>query len=555
MVRTSHRLFHADPLRRGVRGAGAIVMAGALICMTLAYPVAAAVATPTFVQAKSKQIRSGTANSLAFTSANVAGNLIVVSVVWSNTGAVSLADSRGNAYASAGAPTTWNSAWSSQVFYAKNIAAGGNTVTATFATAITSFGIIYIHEYAGLDKVSPLDVSTAATGTSSAMSSGPASTTGPTDLLFGAAASRGDVTAAGSGYTARLATFGNMTMDRNVTTAGSYAATATQNSNAWVMRLVAFKAQSSGGDTTPPTVAITSPQNGAQVSDIVNVMANAADDVGVAGVQFLVDGTDTGLEDTVAPYGLAWDTRTAADGAHTLTARARDAAGNAVLSAAVTVEVVNTNHFQNEILATGFDLPTNIEFLPDGRMLVVELQGKIKILPPPYTQPDPTPFLQLTNVGSFGVQQGLFDMVLDPDFVTNHYYYLFYTAATPNRDRLSRFTANASITGTVPGSELVLYQDPLDSSDEHHGGALSFGTDGKVYFTTGDHFGAADAQSLTSPRGKIHRIDSDGTIPTDNPFYDGTERRFDLGTGAAQPVPCLLRPPEQQVLRRRRRRQ
>ena len=88
-------------------------------------------------------------------------------------------------------------------------------------------------------------------------------------------------------------------------------------------------------------------------------------------------------------------------------------------------------NFQNEILATGFDLPTAIKFLPDGRMLVVELQGTIKVLPPPYTQADPTPFLHLTNVGSAGVQQGIYDIALDPNFATNHFYYIFYTAGTP----------------------------------------------------------------------------------------------------------------------------
>jgi hypothetical protein len=61
---------------------------------------------------------------------------------------------------------------SSQTFYAKGVAAGTNTVTATFATPITSFGIIYIHEYAGVDKTNPVDVTKSATGTSSAMSSG-----------------------------------------------------------------------------------------------------------------------------------------------------------------------------------------------------------------------------------------------------------------------------------------------------------------------------------------------------------------------------------------------
>ena len=148
-------------------------------------------------------------------------------------------------------------------------------------------------------------------------------------------------------------------------------------------------------------------------------------------------------------------------------------------------------------------------------------------MPAPYTQPDPTPFLQLTNVGSAGVQQGVYDIALDPNFATNHYYYIFYTLGTPNRDRLSRFTANASLTGTVAGSELVLYQDPQDANAEHHGGAINFGNDGKIYFTTGEHFNAGDAQLLTNPRGKIHRINPDGTVPTDNPFYDGAGPNWD----------------------------
>ena len=195
-------------------------------------------------------------------------------------------------------------------------------------------------------------------------------------------------------------------------------------------------------DTSAPTVAITSPTNNAQVVDIVNVTADASDNVGVAGVQFLVDGVNSGVEDTTAPYVLAWDSRGVANGAHTLTARARDAAGNSTLSAAVTVNVANTNQFQNEVLATGFNLPTSIEFLPDGRMLVVELNGVIKVMSPPYTQASPTPFLQIANIANTGVQQGIFDVALDPNFTSNHYYYVFYTANSPNRDRLSRFTAN-----------------------------------------------------------------------------------------------------------------
>src|SRR6266540_352453 len=316
-----------------------------------------------------ERVTSGKVNSLAFSSANTAGNLIVAYVLWNNTGSVSLSDSRGNGYAGAVARTTWgtSSSWSAQVFYAKNVAGGSNTVTATFATAVSSFGIIYIHEYAGIDKVNPLDVSKVAVGTASAMSSGSVTTTNANDLLLGAGASKVSVTQGSPGYTVRSGAFGNLTEDRNVTSTGSYAATATQNSNAWVMQLVAFRADP--GETSPPAVSITAPANNAQVSDIVMVTADASDNVGV-------DGVATGLEDTIAPYGLSWDTRTFANGAHTLTARARDAAGNTALSAPVTVNVANVSRFQNEILATGFDLPTNIEFLPDGRMLVVELQGE-----------------------------------------------------------------------------------------------------------------------------------------------------------------------------------
>ena len=283
----------------------------------------------------------------------------------------------------------------------------------------------------------------------------------------------------------------------------------------------------SSSDPDPPTVTITGPANNAQVTDIVTITADASDNIGVVGVQFYVDGAAAGAEDTSAPYGLQWDTRTASNGSHSLTARARDAAGNTTLSTPVLVNVANTNFFQNEVLATGFELPTSIEFLPDGRMLVVELAGKIRVLPPPYVQPDATPFLQLTNVGSAGVQQGIYDIALDPDFSTNHFYYAFYTLGSPNRDRLSRFTANSTNSGTVAGSEVVLYQDPQDASAEHHGGAIAFGNDGKLYFTTGEHFNGGDAQLLTSPRGKIHRINKDGTIPADNPFRDGNGPNVD----------------------------
>jgi glucose/arabinose dehydrogenase len=320
-------------------------------------------------------------------------------------------------------------------------------------------------------------------------------------------------------YKAAALTFGLMP--------STFPATASQGTTHW--SLYATLTTTESPDTLPPQVSITAPSAGAQVGDIVLVTADAVDDTGVAGVQFSVDGLAAGLEDTSPPYAFQWDTRTTGNGAHTLTARARDVWGNNATSDAVAVDVANSSLFQNEVLATGFNLPTALKFLPDGRMLVVELPGTIKVLPPPYTTPNPTPFLDLhLNIGGYaGVQQGIFDLVLDPDFATNHYYYIFYTNNTPNRDRLSRFTANAALDGTVPGSELILYQDPQDANTEHHGGAVMFGNDGKIYFTTGEHFDPPEAQNLSSPRGKIHRINSDGTAPTDNPFYDGAGPHWD----------------------------
>jgi glucose/arabinose dehydrogenase len=512
----------------------------------LAVPSPAQAATPAHVQSRAKEISSGTVNSLAFSNANTAGNLIVVYLIWNTASTVTLSDTKGNVYAAAAPVTRWNNnTWSSQVFYAKNIAAGTNTVRATFATSITAWADMYIHEYSGLDKSAPLDVSAAAVGTTSAMSSGTATTTNASDLIFGAGASTGTVSAAGAGFTTRRTNFGNRTEDKLVSTAGATSATATQGGASWVMHMVAFKADSAPGDTTPPTVAITAPANNAGVSDIVAVSADAADNVGVTGVQFFVDGTANGPEDTAAPYALSWDSRTVTNGAHTISARARDAAGNTTTSAVVNVNVANTNYFQNEILATGFDLPTTFEFLPDGRMLVAELQGKIKVLPPPYTTPSQTLFLQITNIGQAGVQQGIYDLVLDPAFTTNHYYYVFYTLGSPNHDRVSRFTANASLDGTVPGSEFVLYEDPQDANAEHHGGALNFANDGKLLFTTGEHFVPSAAPLLTSPRGKVHRINTDGTAPTDNPFYDGPGPNIDTiwARGLRNPFRAYYDPP------------
>jgi hypothetical protein len=99
---------------------------------------------------------------------------------------------------------------------------------------------------------------------------------------------------------------------------------------------------SGGADTTPPSVALTAPGAGASVSGTIAVAANASDAGGVAGVQFKLDGANLGAEDTTTPFSINWDTTSVGDGSHTLTAVARDAAGNSSTSSAVVVSVSNS---------------------------------------------------------------------------------------------------------------------------------------------------------------------------------------------------------------------
>ena len=108
------------------------------------------------------------------------------------------------------------------------------------------------------------------------------------------------------------------------------------------------------GDTTAPSVAITSPTAGTTVSGTVTVTAAASDNVGVVGVQFKLDGANLGAEDTTtpSPYSVSWNTTTAADGTHALTAVARDAAGNTATASTVSVTVRNST-FSLSVVKSG----------------------------------------------------------------------------------------------------------------------------------------------------------------------------------------------------------
>jgi len=197
--------------------------------------------------------------SVTFTSAQAAGDLNVVVVGWNNSTATvtGVTDTRGNAYALAVGPTVQAPVATQSIYYAKNIVAAGagaNVVTVTFSSA-APYPDIRILEYSGADLSNPVDATAASSGNSATSSSGSATTTNPTDLIFGANLVQTGATGPGSGFTERLLTSpdADIAEDEMVNTIGSYNTTAPVSSGQWIMQMVAFRTPVSvgGGPTAP----------------------------------------------------------------------------------------------------------------------------------------------------------------------------------------------------------------------------------------------------------------------------------------------------------------
>lgn len=173
--------------------------------------------------------------------------------------------------------------------------------------------------------------------------------------------------------------------------------------------------------------------------------------------------------------------------------------------------------------ATGLNTPTALAFTSDSRLLVTEKGGTLRIAQAPSQNGtatlNPTPALTL-DVDTNG-ERGLLGVAIDPAFATDSFVYLYYTAKTPDlHNRVSRFT----LTGDTidPASERVLLDLPTLDKDHHNGGAIHFGTDGKLYVAVGENGHPDRAPLLDNPFGKILRINADGSIPSDNPFLSQT---------------------------------
>ena len=174
-----------------------------------------------------------------------------------------------------------------------------------------------------------------------------------------------------------------------------------------------------------------------------------------------------------------------------------------------------------ETQITGLSNPTAMTFAPDGRLFICQQGGALRVVKNGALLA--TPFLTVT-VNSSG-ERGLLGVAFDPNFATNNFIYIYYTATTPAiHNRISRFTASAANPDVAAaGSEVVILDlNNLSSATNHNGGAIHFGPDGKLYAAVGENANSANAQSFANLLGKVLRMNTDpaNLIPTDNPYFN-----------------------------------
>jgi glucose/arabinose dehydrogenase len=178
---------------------------------------------------------------------------------------------------------------------------------------------------------------------------------------------------------------------------------------------------------------------------------------------------------------------------------------------------------QGVTVAHGLVNPWSLAFLPDGRMLVTERPGRMRIVDADGRLGPPLPGLpRVTAVG----QGGLLDVAIDPQFASNRWVYWSYSELAPAAGDDSNGTAVARgrLDGP-PGAErlaevqVIFRQQPKVASRLHFGSRLAFGRDGRLFVTLGERFSRKDdAQRLDNHLGKVVRIEADGRVPADNPL-------------------------------------
>ncbi|MBI4033239.1 MAG: PQQ-dependent sugar dehydrogenase [Candidatus Blackburnbacteria bacterium] len=165
-----------------------------------------------------------------------------------------------------------------------------------------------------------------------------------------------------------------------------------------------------------------------------------------------------------------------------------------------------------QVVAMNLNVPWELEFLPNGEILLTERGGLLKTLT---LDGQVKTIAKIEDASGIG-EGGLLGLVLHPKFASNRLLYLYYTYKSSGEDTLNRvirYTFNG-----VALEEKAIVVDAIPGSANHNGGRIKFGPDGFVYITTGDAQNPSLAQDKNSLAGKILRVNDDGSIPSDNPF-------------------------------------
>jgi len=179
------------------------------------------------------------------------------------------------------------------------------------------------------------------------------------------------------------------------------------------------------------------------------------------------------------------------------------------------------HRFRLRTVVEGLATPWSLAWLPDGRMLITELPGRLRVVQNGRLLPE---VVAGTPPVRYRGQGGLMEVAVHPGYATNGWVYLAYSESASNaqsRDASMTTLVRGRLRGLQWSDQEVIWRAPLASfrpGNIHFGCRIVFGPDGCLYFSHGERGHAQDAQDLSRPNGKIHRIFDDGRIPPDNPF-------------------------------------